>query len=42
MKIWKDFNDKDLMKLLQEAIELQDGRYIKAIKEEITRRNRNE
>lgn len=42
MKRWKDFNDKDLMKLLQEAIELQDGRYIKAIKEEITRRNRNE
>lgn len=42
MKRWKDFNDKDLMKLLQETIELQDGRYIKAIKEEITRRNRNE
>lgn len=42
MKRWKDFNDKDLMKLLQEAIELQDGRYIKAIKEEITRRNRDE
>jgi hypothetical protein len=42
MKRWKDFNDKDLMKLLQEAIELQDGRYIKTIKEEITRRNRNE
>ena len=42
MKRWKDFNDKDLMKLLQEAIELQNGRYIKAIKEEITRRNRDE
>lgn len=42
MKRWKDFDDKDLMKLLQEAIELQDGRYIKAIKEEITRRNRDE
>lgn len=42
MKRWKDFDDKDLMKLLQEAIKLQNGRYIKAIKEEITRRNRNE
>lgn len=42
MKRWKDFDNKDLMKLLQEAIELRDGRYIKAIKEEITRRNRDE
>lgn len=42
MSRWKDFNDKDLMKLLQEAIGLRDGRYIKAIKEEITRRNRDE
>lgn len=24
MSRWKDFNDKDLMKLLQEAIELRD------------------
>lgn len=42
MSRWKDFNDKELMKLLQEVIELRDGRYIKAIKEEITRRNRYE
>ena len=42
MSRWKDFNDKELMKLLQEAIELRDVRYIKAIKEEITRRNRDE
>lgn len=42
MSKWKDFDDKDLMKLLQEAIELRNGRYIKAIREEITRRNREE
>lgn len=42
MNKWKDFTDKDLMKLLQEAIGLRDRRYIRAIKQEITRRNRKE
>ncbi len=36
------FTDKDLMILKQEAIELQDGRWLKAINAEITRRNRDE
>lgn len=42
MNRFKDFDDKELMKLLQTAIELRDGRYIRALKEEITRRNRND
>lgn len=49
IRLWKArmnhfdlFDDKELMKLLQDAIEYQDGRYIKAIKEEITRRNREQ
>lgn len=36
------FTDKDLMILKQEAIELQDSRWLKAINAEMTRRNRDE
>lgn len=42
MNKWLIYTDKELMQLLQEAMELRDGRYIKAIKQEITRRNREE
>ena len=42
MDKFRDFDDKELMKLLQTAIELRDGRYIRAIKQEITRRKRND
>lgn len=39
---WTIYSDKDLMILRQDAIELQDGRWLKAINAEITRRNRDE
>lgn len=42
MNKWLIYTDKELIQLLQEAMELRDGRYIKAIKQEITRRNREE
>lgn len=38
----EDFTDTELMKLYQVAIETRDGRYIKAIKQEMSRRNRDE
>lgn len=34
------FDDKELMKLYQTAVELRDGRYIKALKDEMNRRER--
>lgn len=40
MSKWQDFNDTELKKLLWDAIEMQNGRYIKAIKEEMNRRNK--
>jgi len=42
MNKWAIFTDTEIMKLLQQAIELRDGKYIKEIKKEITRRNREE
>lgn len=39
MSKYEDFSDADLMQLLQTAIELRDGKYIKSIKKEISRRN---
>lgn len=39
---WNIYTDKELMKLKQEAIEMQDGRWLQAINAEITRRNRDE
>lgn len=37
---FKDYNDKELMKLYQIAIETRYGKYIKAIKEEMFQRTR--
>ena len=42
MSKFEDFTDTDLMIWLRIAQEMQDGKYIKAIKKEITRRNRDE
>lgn len=39
---WNIYTDSDLIKLKHDAIEMQDGRWLKAIKAEITRRNRDE
>lgn len=36
------FTNEELMILKQDAIEFQDGRWLKAINAEITRRNRDE
>lgn len=36
------FTDLELMQLMQDAIELQDGKWLKALRAEITRRNRDE
>lgn len=35
-----DYSDKELANVKQCAIELRDGRYIKAVKDEMNRRNR--
>lgn len=40
MNKWAIFTDSEIMKLLQQAIELRNGKYIKELKEETTRRNR--
>ncbi len=37
---FRDYNDNELMKLYQIAIETRDGRYIKALKAEMNRRER--
>lgn len=39
---YKDMTDKELMIAFQMAIEMQDGRTIKAIKDEMSRRTREE
>ena len=38
----KDLTDKELMYYYHLAQEMRDGRYIKALKEEMSRRNRND
>lgn len=40
MNKWEIYTDKELNILLQDAIEMQDSRWFKAIKAEITRRNK--
>lgn len=42
MSKWKEFTDSELKKLLWDAVEMQNSRYIKAIKEEMNRRNREQ
>lgn len=42
MNKWAIYTDSEIMKLLQLAIKLRDGKYIKELKQEITRRNREE
>ncbi len=39
---WNIYTDKELMKLKQDAVEMQDSKWLKAITAEITRRNRDE
>jgi hypothetical protein len=36
----KDLTDKELMQWYQQAVELRDGKYIKALKAEMNRRNK--
>jgi hypothetical protein len=36
----EDLTDKELMQWYQQAVELRDGKYIKAIKAEMNRRNK--
>ena len=38
----KDLTDKELMYYYRLAVEMRDGRYIKALKAEMSRRNRND
>lgn len=38
----KDLTDKELMQWYQQAVELRDGKYIKALKAEMNRRVREE
>ena len=40
MNKWEIYTDQDLDKLLRDAIEMRDKRWLRAIKTEITRRNR--
>jgi hypothetical protein len=42
MNKWEIYTNQDLDKLLKDAIEMCDKRWLKAIKAEITRRNRDE
>ena len=42
MNKWEIYTNQDLNKLLRDAIEMRDKRWLKAIKDEITRRNREE
>lgn len=42
MNKWEIYTDQDLDKLLRDAIEMRDKRWFKALKTEITRRNRDE
>jgi hypothetical protein len=42
MDKWEIYTDKELMHLKQQAIEMRDGKWIKAIDKEMTRRNRDE
>lgn len=37
-----DMNDKELMEWYRIAVEMRDGKYIKAIRAEMTRRNRDD
>lgn len=37
-----DMNDKELMEWYRIAVEMQDSKYIKVIRKEMTRRNRDE
>lgn len=39
---YQDLTDKELMEAFQISIEMQDGRSIKAIKDEMSRRTREE
>lgn len=38
----KDLTDKELMQWYQQAVELRDGKYIKALKAEMNRRVREQ
>lgn len=42
MNKWEIYTDQDLDKLLRDAQEMRDKRWFKALKAEITRRNRDE
>lgn len=42
MNKWEIYTDQDLDKLLRDAIEMRDKRWLRTIKTEITRRNRDE
>lgn len=42
MNKWEIYTDKELMELKQDAIEMQDRKWLKAINAEITRRNKDD
>ncbi len=42
MNKWEIYTDEELIKLFRDAVEMQDGKWINALKAEMNRRNREE